>query len=100
METEEESIISNLESSKEKAINITEEFLILKLTAQEASEIVIEALVTKFIVLSFFFLFYQSIFVLPISLKLEIKAFPNFHRFTVPSLMPELQIRFAMSLTF
>ena len=54
METEEESIISNLESSKEKAINITEEFLILKLTAQEASEIVIEALVTKFIVLSFF----------------------------------------------
>lgn len=67
METEEESIISNLESSKEKAINITEEFLILKLTAQEASEIVIEALVTKFIVLSFFFCFINPFLSFPLA---------------------------------
>jgi hypothetical protein len=37
--------ISNSETLKEKAINITQEFVMQKLTVNEASEIVIEALV-------------------------------------------------------
>lgn len=44
METD-DSEISTLESLKEKAINITHEFVMQKLTTNEASDIVIEALV-------------------------------------------------------
>jgi len=40
-----ENEISTLESLKEKAINITQEFVMQKMTTNEASEIVIEALV-------------------------------------------------------
>ena len=47
MDTDENEI-STLESLKEKAINITQEFVMQKMTTNEASEIVIEALVRNF----------------------------------------------------